>query len=338
MSNGKLIDTWYYEYKGIEASTPVPDGLSQKAIVTGIKVPIQLRLIKKLNKDQEPPLEVNEVSFLVTCKEASISLSGTDIELLRAAMWEKLDAKYSVKWEQYYKVQIREATVYDGIGTGFTFEHSDVEKGTAWDGTLLMRTFEHRTWKIEPWPDKFKDDRGHVLALIPATQSNKEALDAFMEKINALRDALSKFLEPDMIMTTLAHLKMPLLLDSVAQSQELFFGGYDYVIHQAPRAEDRQVIMSEFLRHWPDALFEDVDDNWATPLSQAIEKNRSSVEFFIYRDQRASDRWDSAKVSRAEEPGMVHVILGNEITIVIDSAESEQLPVVKRIESIVGYR
>jgi hypothetical protein len=203
-SGGKLVDTWIYEYAGITED--------DRQRVAPKKVPIELRLIKKFTGDT-PPLATGEVCFALICKEAEISMRGSDIEALRAAMWEKLDTKYEVKWERYYLVSIRHQTPYEGVGTGMVFQYEDVDKGVAWDGTLLLRQHRYRGQnEIRPWPGEFKDKQGTVLACIPATPANTKALRQFRDRIDELRERLADFLRPGEILRTLAGLNGMTLL------------------------------------------------------------------------------------------------------------------------------
>ncbi|WP_432263101.1 hypothetical protein [Cupriavidus sp. TMH.W2] len=214
---GKLVDTWHYEYEGIRSDDSVCEDEQGSATdsakrVEGIKVPVELRLHKKFVESVAPPLATKEVWFTVQCKEPAFCLTGSDIEALRAAMWEKLNARFAVRWEQFYLVEIRRDSHWEGRGSGLKFVYNRVERGTAWDGTLLMRKFEHRGWKITPWPGEFKDEGGKVMACIPATKENETALDEFGKRIDSLRERLADFLRPHAIMETLSNLsQIPLL-------------------------------------------------------------------------------------------------------------------------------
>lgn len=212
-SGGKLLDTWIYEYKGVTEYDNGPEGEARKTVEPK-KVEIELRLIKEFENSAQPPLATKSVCFVVTCKEADIKLKGTDIESLRAAMWEKLDARYEVKWERYYLVRIRPESPYEGVGTGFTFSFDWVEKGVAWDGTLLLRERPRYSGgdRISPWPGEFRDKNGKVMACIPETEANTKALKEFRDRIDELRERLAGFLKPEQILRTLANLSESNLL------------------------------------------------------------------------------------------------------------------------------
>ena len=206
-SNGKLIDTWYYEYEGIPSDTPEDVDEEQPAPkVQAIKVPIKLSIFKKFNS-ATPPLAVSEVWFGVECEKPEFFLTGSDIEALRAAMWEKLDEHFAVKWENYYLVEIRHDHPYQDIGTGLVYGYETVEKGTAFDGTLLLRK---REWSrgdvISPWPGEFRDERGNVIACVPCSDVNRKALEEFGKRIDLLREKLIDLVRPDAIEQTLFNL------------------------------------------------------------------------------------------------------------------------------------
>jgi hypothetical protein len=210
-NGGTLIDTWWYQYKGI-----VEEGTSDGEEVSGVKpiqtvqekkVKVEVRLMKKFRDSDAPPLATKEVWFVIVCKEAEFKLEGTDIEALRVAMWEKLDTKFEIKWERYFLVRIDPMSPYDGIGSGFTFGYDWVEKGVAWDGTLVLRERPRFGGeKVRPWPGEFKDKMGRVMACIPHTEQNHDSLREFSNRIDSLRQHLADFLKPEVIMKTLASM------------------------------------------------------------------------------------------------------------------------------------
>ena len=214
-SGGKLLDTWIYEYEGIlHTEVEEDDGSPRPAPqVVGKKVVVELRLIKKFTDSDKPPLATKEVWFRVVCKEAGIKLEGTDVEILRKTMFGQLDKKYEVLWEDYFLVTIKPEHPYDGQGTGLMFSYERVEKGIAWDGTLLIR---ERRWAhdatISPWPGEFKDKDGKFVACIPASTENRKAVQEFAERIDLLRGQLADCLRPNNIMKTLTGMSNLALL------------------------------------------------------------------------------------------------------------------------------
>lgn len=234
-AGGKLIDTWYYQYEGVEmqeqtrkTAAAEEEGLEAdeaiqrdlRSSATQIKVAVKVFLHKKFQESDAPPLATKEVWFTVECEKPEFTLEGPDIEALRAAMWEKLDDHFKVKWERYYKVQMSPGY---GSGYGLQFEYASIDKGTAWDGTLLMREYEYRNGRvIRPWPGEFRDGQGMLLACIPATPENTRYLQEFGERIGALRRVLADFLRPDVIMKTLMNLNSVGLLP---RAEEIDKGG-----------------------------------------------------------------------------------------------------------------
>jgi len=214
-SGGKLIDTWIYEYKGIQEKVPAgaDEDAKPRQTVEDKKVEIELRIIKQFADSDTPPLATKEVYFRVVCKEADIILEGPDIEALRCAMWEKLDKKFEVQWFNYFLVEIRPERPYEGIGTGFVFSWKNIEKGIAWDGTELLR---ERVYggksRISPWPKLFRDRSGTVLACIPDNKQNSAALREFRDRIDLLFLKLREFVKPEAIMQTLAGISTSNLL------------------------------------------------------------------------------------------------------------------------------
>jgi hypothetical protein len=201
ISKGKIVDTWYYQYDGVHESD------SRDAQVEQIKIPIEVRICKKYKDSDKPPLATKEVWFSISCNNPQFAVSGPDIEALRASMWEKLDTHFAVKWEPYCLVEVEHRAPYAGLGSGLCFSYKDIERGVAYDGTLLMRTYEYsRGPVITPWPGKFKDDYDRVIACIPKTPENHNALKEFTARIDQLREALSDLIRPQHIMKTLQSL------------------------------------------------------------------------------------------------------------------------------------
>jgi len=217
-TSGKLVDTWTYEYQGIHN----PDDEHDSQRVKGIKVAIELRLHKKFKESAEPPLETSSVWFTVTCQDPAIKLTGSDIESLRAAMWGQLDDRFKVRWEEYYLVQVSPQGPYEGMGSGLSYSYTRVEKGVAWDGTELMREYRaYKGFEIKPWPGAFTDKQGRVIACIPATEQNTQALERFAEGVTTLRKTLADYLRPEQIVQTLANLSsIPLLGSDPANSHK----------------------------------------------------------------------------------------------------------------------
>lgn len=201
--SSKLIDTWYFESLGVEDQGTVAGG----AEVKPIKVPVLVRMVKKLNADSAPPMSVKDVYFEVECKSPRFVFFGPNIEALRAMMWSELSKSFAIKWERWFLVQIKRESIYDrGVGTGFTFSYKSIEKGIAWDGTELMREYHvsrQMREEITPWPEVFRNSRGDIIACIKDTPEHEKGLENFAASIEQLRRKLAEYLRPEVILQTL---------------------------------------------------------------------------------------------------------------------------------------
>lgn len=225
--DGVLVDTWTWKYRGIEADLGAhlrgeeegPQGSEGEMHLSEDKRPllvkeqvikIEVRLLKEL-ADEALPRTVKAVEFVVICRELDIRLIGSDIEVLRVALWAKLEKEHEIAWERWYLVQIASAQAFVGDQeTGFALSQNTIYRGVARDGTLLMREYDRgRTfgpWRYKPWPGEYQDKGGHVLACIPATSANDKALSEFRARIIELQRRLSELVKPAVILQTLANL------------------------------------------------------------------------------------------------------------------------------------
>lgn len=216
-TQGKLVDTWYYAYKGI----PDPDDSDdeaevRKGIVQDQRIEVKVFLKKESDALDAPPHGTKAVEFFVTCEAPRIRLQGTDIEIMRKVAWGLCDTHYEVKWSKYYLVRIGAGFIYAGTGAGLDFIYADVHKGIAHDGTELLREEDHNGrrygHKISPWPGRFEDKNGKAMACIPCTPQNTEALEEFARRVTALRKRIVDLVRPENIEQTLLHLGSNALL------------------------------------------------------------------------------------------------------------------------------
>lgn len=230
----KVIDSWVYEVKDVtierkeydkDAEAEDGDGEPNVKIVpervVNRKVTVEIRMEKILEISDAPPHPLEKVKLIATCKELDLKMEGTDIEGLRAAMWANLDKRFAIKWDRYFLVQVSPERIYSGVGTGMSVSYDTVYKGTTHDGKQLMRIWRYRDEKIEPWPGRFKSDKGKVLACIEATESNEDALDEFCKRLDTLREKLADFLKPENIVMTLANMNALRLLPPVEPGAEI---------------------------------------------------------------------------------------------------------------------
>lgn len=231
----RVIDTWIYKVKDVEFETReyVEGGEEdtdergrdtrprseryefRKQRVKNKLVKVELRYCKETLQSDEPPHPTKNVSFEVYCDELDLKMAGTDIEALRAAVWERLDKRFEIKWEAFFLVTVNRERPWHGDGTGMMFSYDVVYRGTTWDGKFLLKQYDGSEFKIKPWPGEFTDKGGNVLACIPVTDMNREALEQFAKRIDILRGKLADFLRPENILQTLANLSGLALLPPV---------------------------------------------------------------------------------------------------------------------------
>ncbi len=216
----RVIDTWFYKVKDVtldrldyvsdpedrEDDSESAKYVPRKERITNKTVKIELRMNKRTTHSEEPPHPLESVELELYCAELNVKIRGHDIEAMRATMWSVLDKKFEITWEQQYLVEIRRARIYGGEGEGLELSYDDVYKGTTYDGKLLLKEWKGHDYRIRLWPGEFKDEGGKVMACIPATDFNKEALKEFGRRIGALREKLADFLRPEKIVQTLADM------------------------------------------------------------------------------------------------------------------------------------
>jgi len=285
----KLIDTWVYKIKDVEIErlewqeNPDPEAASRleddrtfdekykrtKERVKNRAVHINVYMIKRTEQSEEAPHPLDSVEMEVFCPELNIRLEGTDVVALKDAMWGMLDKKFEINWERFFQVEIIKSRIYGDDGTGMEVVYNDVYKGTTWDGKLLLRKWRAHEYKISPWPGAFKDEKGKVMACIPATEENQAALEEFCSRVDILRERLADFLRPDVIQENLLRLASFALLPPPAPTATDPANGF------TPGSELAE--MNEMDAKHPEWLEpEPVLDNWCVadavhPVSQAPE-------------------------------------------------------------------
>lgn len=222
-SDGKLVDTWHYHYKGLvreaeqvepededEPITPTMDTKAGDRVVQ-----VRLYIVKKTQAVSEPPHTTIEVKFRVECEDPEFEYEGTDCEALRSMAWDALDERFKIRWEQWFLVRVNHCSNYEGTGTGLAFSYDSVEKGHTHDDKELLRRY---LWggkrEVTPWPGVFKTKDGSVQACILSTKENRLALEEFQKRIDVLREKLQDYLAPDVITQNLLELAGCALLPS----------------------------------------------------------------------------------------------------------------------------
>jgi len=221
----KLIDSWIYKIKDVEIprldyqKADPDDPLEERKHrsfdekfkparerIRNKIVTIKVWLVKRTLESEEAPHPLESATLKVTCPELDLKLEGTDVQLLKDAMWSMLDQKFEITWERYYVVEVVKTHPYNGDGTGLEIIYRDVYKGTTHDGKHLMKVWRGYEQKIEAWPGAFKDSDGKILATIEANDENKAALEEFCSRMDLLRGMLAEFLKPEVILKNLTDL------------------------------------------------------------------------------------------------------------------------------------
>lgn len=208
---GKKFDSVFYDVEQV-----VSDDGGGKDRKVFRKVQIDLYLQKKFdtNPDAPPPAATVDMAFLAFCEETKDQAFGTDVSAVLKMVRSKLDERHRIAWERYFLVKVDPSSIYDGTGEGLTLSWHDVERGVAFDGSVLLKRYNRygtwsNKWVVEPWPKVVKEN-GKIVATINGTAENEEALRVFAKKIAEMRKALAAMVAPDAIEAT---------LDQIAGSQ-----------------------------------------------------------------------------------------------------------------------
>lgn len=170
------------------------------------KVMIDAYMQSAYKPSSEPPKMVIATQFYLRCEGEQEW--GTDLNACLSAMRGKLDRKYRIQWKPWLLVRVTPGHAHKGSGTGLTLSWERIEKGTALDGSHLMREYDtygdfNNRWRISPWPAAYKDKSGKTVACVLETEENIRALETFAEKLRDLTRTLAAFVAPDRIDDTL---------------------------------------------------------------------------------------------------------------------------------------
>ena len=211
----KLVTTWEYVFEGVENPRAAQrEGASDEDLaveeeagaavelrqeqprVGERRVQVQVYLLTTTRAAAAPPHPPAEVAFRVECKSPEFSAEGTDLEALRQAVFGFLDRELAIRWEKFFLVEVSPQHTYGiGLGAGLLFSYRDVERGTTHDGTLLLREYDSSrrsgAWKIAPWPGRFTNRQGKVIACIEGTPANRAALEEYTSRVGQLREVLA---------------------------------------------------------------------------------------------------------------------------------------------------
>ncbi|MCI0684647.1 MAG: hypothetical protein L0Y71_21330 [Gemmataceae bacterium] len=89
-------------------------------------------------------------------------------------------------------------------------------------------------------------------------------------------------------------------------------GGCDQVLWVDEKAPAADVIVRAVRRHWPDFVFQNVDDDQPiTPDSDLWLPSPTGREFFLYENAASAQGWLAQGATPENRNAMIHVILGN---------------------------
>lgn len=230
-TNRKKVDTWFFNLQDVldkqVQRKPDPDAEDDEPVMETVqrmeerKIPVDLFMEKETEEVKTPPHPLEKVKFIAKCYRSEykldIEIEGTDIEAVRAAVWAEMDARFEIKWHDYYKVYLDQSRIYIGLGEGMDFYYDEVWKGITWEGKELLKEWSRNRddyYKISPWPGRFTDRNGNVIACIPRNDMTEQALKDFGEKIAKMREVLKKYLTPEAIMATLSNMSGLRLLEA----------------------------------------------------------------------------------------------------------------------------
>lgn len=188
--DGKLIDKWCYH---------VPTTIEGK-IGTRV-VNLEVRLKNTNIQSRNKPAEVFSTSFVVTCKELNISAHGTDIEAIRAAVWNKLDGRFESKIENLIMIRTNKEAFHKDIKKtrcfSLDFKVTKVRRLTMKDGSRFMidDVYYRTSQYLQTWNDFIKRYNEDTVFLSD-TSENNIAIESFMNQLSALHGKLSEFLTP----------------------------------------------------------------------------------------------------------------------------------------------
>ncbi len=151
------------------------------------------------------------MGFGLYCDEANLKEFGTDINVVLASIRSKLDHRFKIDWKPWLLVKIVRPRFSDGIGSGLELTWEDIQRGVAFDGTVLMRRYNRyhdvfsSIWTVSVWPETVREN-GRLIAMIEATDANVAALEKAAKQIDALRELLVERVAPAFIEETLRNI------------------------------------------------------------------------------------------------------------------------------------
>jgi hypothetical protein len=209
---GTKIDTLYYDAEQVVGTEHDEEGFSRDTLIQK-KVQIDLYMQKAFVTDtsKPTPASTKDIGFKLKCEETGDEVFGSDISVMIKDMRSKLDHRYRITWKRWFLVRIDPVRVHRATGSGLELSWEDIERGEAYDGSILMRKFNAYAdvnsshWIVSTWPENFIE-RGKMIAAIEATEENEALLNTARTQVDVLRNKLVELLGPKLIMETLHRL------------------------------------------------------------------------------------------------------------------------------------
>lgn len=210
---GSKIDTFFYDVEQVVSTEGEDEGGASQRVLKR-KVGIDVFMVKVFDTDttKPSPASTTSVGFMLCCEETGDEERGTDLNVLLKAMRSKLDERFKIKWKSWLLVKIVRPSMYgEGIGSGLQLTWEDVQRGIAFDGSVLMRRYNRyhdvfsNGWTVSTWPETIKEN-GRLVAMIEATEANVAALEKATKQIDDLRALLVERVAPAFIEETLRTL------------------------------------------------------------------------------------------------------------------------------------
>ncbi|MBY3432809.1 hypothetical protein HFN89_01290 [Rhizobium laguerreae] len=209
---GSKIDTLYYDAEQVVGSESDGNGgTCDKVIQKKIAIDLYMQKAFVTDTSKPTPAATKDIGFRMKCEETKDEVFGSDISAMIKEMRSKLDHRFRITWKRWFLVRINPARVFTGIGSGLELSWENIERGEAYDGSILMRRYNAYAdvnsshWIVTTWPENFVE-RGKMIAAIEATAENEALLDNARVQVDILRNKLVELLGPHLIMETLQRL------------------------------------------------------------------------------------------------------------------------------------
>jgi hypothetical protein len=209
---GTKIDTLFYDAEQVVGTERDEEGSSRDKVIQK-KIAIDLYMQKAFVTDtsKPTPASTKDIGFRLKCEETGDEVFGCDISVMIKDIRSKLDHRFRIAWKRWFLVRIDPVRVYDASGSGLELKWEDIERGEAYDGSILMRKYNSYAdvnaskWVVSTWPENFVE-RGKMIAAIEATEENEALLNNARVQVDVLRNKLVELLGPKLIMETLHRL------------------------------------------------------------------------------------------------------------------------------------